>query len=543
MSRVDSPEALNAGRAALARGAWEQARLAYAEALACDESPEAFEGLSWASWWLDEVDACFDLRERAYRGYRDAGDPRGAARLALWLGDDYVEFRGEQAVANGWTRRAARLLEDLAPAPEHGWLAVFEAHAALGAHDTALARRLAGEARELGRRLEAVDLEMFAVATEGAALVADGQIAAGMRRLDEAAAAALGGEYEDLRAAGWTCCYLIAACERVRDFGRAAQWCREVEAFSRRLDIRFVTGVCQTHYGAVHCWRGEWDEAERVLVSALEELTTARPAWRSDAVVRLAELRRRQGSLDEALALFDEVERHPLAQLGRVELSLARGEAELARSGVERLLRRIPSANAAARAGPIEALVRAAAAAGDHAAAAEHALELRAIADAVGTTPLLGAASFAAGVVAAATGDHEDARDRFDDAAELFAAAGTPLEAGRARLGLAEALRALGRSEAAEHEAAAALAVFEALGAAEESRRARRGLRSAPGPLSPRELEVLRLVADGLGDRAIAERLTLSEHTVHRHVANIHAKLRCSSRAAAVALAHRLELL
>ena len=86
---------------------------------------------------------------------------------------------------------------------------------------------------------------MFAVATEGAALVADGEVAAGMRRLDEAAAAALGGEYEDLRAAGWTCCYLIGACERVRDFDRAAQWCREVEAFSRRLDIRFVTGVCR----------------------------------------------------------------------------------------------------------------------------------------------------------------------------------------------------------------------------------------------------------------------------------------------------------
>jgi ATP/maltotriose-dependent transcriptional regulator MalT len=375
---------------------------------------------------------------------------------------------------------------------------------------------------------------MFAVATEGATLVADGEVAAGMRRLDEAAAAALGGEYEDLRAAGWTCCYLIGACERVRDFGRAAQWCREVEAFSRRLDIRFVTGVCQTHYGAVLCWRGEWDEAERVLTAALEQLTAARPAWRADAVVRLAELRRRQGRHDEALALFGEAERHPLAQLGRAEVSLARGEPDLARAGLERLLRRIPAGNPAARAGPVEALVRAEAAAGDHAAAAGHARDLRAIAEAIGTAPLLGAASFAEGVAAAATGDHATARDRFDDAAEQFAAAGAPLEAASARLGLGEALRALGRTEAAEYEAAAARAALDALGA-ESGRR--------PGPLTPRELEVLRLVADGLGDRAIAERLTLSEHTVHRHVANIHAKLRCSSRAAAVALAHRLDLL
>ena len=323
----------------------------------------------------------------------------------------------------------------------------------------------------------------------------------------------------------------------MRDFARAAQWCREVEAFSRRLDIRFVTGVCQTHYGAVLTWRGEWDEAERVLVSALEQLTAARPAWRADAVVRLAELRRRQGRDDEALALFGEAERHPLAQLGRAELSLARGEVDLARAGLERLLRHIPATNPAARAGPVEALVRAAAAAGDHAAAAGHARDLRAIAEAIGTAPLLGAACFAEGVAAAATGDHAAARDRFDDAAEQFAAAGAPLEAARARLGLGEALRALGRTEAAEHEAAAARAAFEALGA-EADRAGRR-----PGPLSPRELEVLGLVAEGLGDRAIAERLTLSEHTVHRHVANIHAKLRCSSRAAAVALAHRLGLL
>jgi DNA-binding NarL/FixJ family response regulator len=534
---VHSPEALSAGRAALARGAWEEARACFSQALAEAETGEALEGLSWAAWWVDDVEACFDLRERAYRRYREAGDRRGAARLALWLGDDYAEFRGEHAVAGGWTQRAARLLEELEPVTEHGWLAAFRAFAALGAADTALALRLAAEARELGRRLGAVDLEMFAVATEGATLVADGEVAAGMRRLDEAAAAALGGEFEDLRAAGWTCCLLIGACERVRDFGRAAQWCREVEAFSRRLDIRFVTGVCQTHYGAVLCWRGEWEEAEGVLEAALEQLTAARPAWRADAVVRLGELRRRQGRHEEALALFGEAKRHPLAQLGRAELNLARGEVDLARAGLERLLRHIPATNRAARAGPVEALVRAAAAAGDDAAAAAHARELRAIAEAIGTAPLLGAACFAEGIVAAATGDHATAHDRFDDAAERFATAGAPLEAAQARLGLADALHALGRTEASEHERAAARAALAALGAEGTAERPR------PGPLTSRELEVLRLVAEGLGNRAIAERLTLSEHTVHRHVANIHAKLRCSSRAAAVALAHRRSLL
>jgi pimeloyl-ACP methyl ester carboxylesterase/DNA-binding CsgD family transcriptional regulator len=61
--------------------------------------------------------------------------------------------------------------------------------------------------------------------------------------------------------------------------------------------------------------------------------------------------------------------------------------------------------------------------------------------------------------------------------------------------------------------------------------------------LSERELEVLRLVAEGLSDAEIAERLVLSRHTVHRHVANIRTKLRLASRAAAAAHAARLGLL
>ena len=89
---------------------------------------------------------------------------------------------------------------------------------------------------------------MFGLATEGLALVNQGEVADGMRCLDEATAAALGGQFEQLAPAGWTCCYMIYACERVRDYDRAAQWCGEVEAFSRRMHIRFVNGTCRAHY-------------------------------------------------------------------------------------------------------------------------------------------------------------------------------------------------------------------------------------------------------------------------------------------------------
>jgi DNA-binding NarL/FixJ family response regulator len=538
---------LRAGRAALARGAWSEARASFEAALREDDTAEAREGLSWALWWLDDVDACFAAREEAYRRYRAEGDLRGAARLALWLSDDYSEFRREEAVSGGWFQRAARLLAELPPVPEHGWLAAFEAHGALAAGDHEKALRLAGRARELGRELGAVDVEMFALATEGVVLVARGEVGAGMRRLDEAAAAALVGEFEDLRAAGWTCCLLIGACERVRDFSRAAQWCAEAEAFGRRLDIRFVSGVCRAHYGAVLCWHGDWGAAERELTAALDELTKKRPGWRTAAVVRLGELRRRQGRMAEALELFGAAAADPLARLGRAEAALDAGDAATARDDAERLLR--TATGPAARAGALELLVRACltAGAGVQATAAPHAAELRAIATAIDTAPLRAAASYCEGLVAAAAGDHEIALARHDAAVEAYAASEAPVETARARLGLAQALAALGRGEAARREAAAAVEALDAIGAEAECGRARevaRRLGAAPrGELSAREVEVLRLVADGLGDRQIATELTLSEHTVHRHVANIHAKLRCSSRAAAVALAHRRGLL
>jgi LuxR family maltose regulon positive regulatory protein len=133
-------EAVGAGRAALARGAWLAARTQFARALAAATTPAALEGLSWSAWWLEDASACVEARERAYRLYREAGDLRSAARMALWLGDDHNEFLGASAVAEGWFHRAARILDELESCPEQGWLTVFEAHAALGRHDTAAAR-------------------------------------------------------------------------------------------------------------------------------------------------------------------------------------------------------------------------------------------------------------------------------------------------------------------------------------------------------------------------------------------------------------------
>ena len=213
-------EAVERGRAALARGGWEEARAAFGEALERSDSAEAWEGLSWAASWLEDGAGAIEAREHAYRLYREAGDLRGAARMAIRLGDAYIDFRGEEAIARGWFARSERILEDLEPSPEHGWLAALQAAIALDSGDTTMARRLGAQARELGRAWRVTDLEMVGLATEGLALVSEGAVEEGMRCLDEATAAALGGEFEELQPACWT--WLLPDL-RLRAAGRASQ--------------------------------------------------------------------------------------------------------------------------------------------------------------------------------------------------------------------------------------------------------------------------------------------------------------------------------
>jgi hypothetical protein len=226
---VRNDERVREGNAALARGAWADARAIFEQELQARESVDALEGLSWAAWWVEDVATCIHARERACRLSRREGDLRRAAMLALWVGDDYLILRGERAIANGWFQRAGRILEALDTCPEHGWLDALLGYVATIDGGLEEARKLAIQARKLGQPLDVVSLEMFALAVEGLALVNAGEVADGMRYLDEATAAALAGEFEEIVAAGWTFCFLLNACERVRDFERAAEWCRRVE--------------------------------------------------------------------------------------------------------------------------------------------------------------------------------------------------------------------------------------------------------------------------------------------------------------------------
>jgi ATP/maltotriose-dependent transcriptional regulator MalT len=251
-----------------------------------------------------------------------------------------------------------------------------------------------------------------------------------------------------------------------------------------------------------------------------------------------------------------------LALLGWAELAFDRGDLQTAAEQSARYLRHVPAHNRTDRAAGLDVLMRALTDLGEWERAKASLAELSSIADRLGTTPLRALDSFARGYMAVREGHADVARQHFEDAVDAFLRSGAPFEIARARLELAGALDRLGRADAAIDEAKLATKVFTELKAEHEAARARsvlETLSAAAGTgaatrektggvahdslLTRREVEVLRLVAEGLSNQTIATRLFVSDHTVHRHVANILNKFSVSTRAAAVAQAARRGLL
>jgi ATP/maltotriose-dependent transcriptional regulator MalT len=374
----------------------------------------------------------------------------------------------------------------------------------------------------------------------------------GMTRLDEAAAAVLTGDVEDPAIQTTILCSLMDACDRVRDYDRAVQWCQRVREFAQRSNMPEIFSFCRPHYAVVLMWRGAWDEAEAQLLDAERELTAIRPPMATEAIVRLAELRWRQGRWEEAAMLFQRVEHEPLAQLGRAELALSARDVETSADLAERFLRRIPADDRIERAPGLELLARACTTAGDLERAAAAIAELRAIADQIATPPLRASASLAEGVAALARDDAESARRALEDAVDAFEQCHATFETARARIELALALQALGRTSAAQREATLARDALARIGASREVARAAELLGEPALPhepvatddagLSAREREVLALIAAGKSNQEIAKALVLSVRTVERHITNIYDKIGASgavARATAASYAHQ----
>jgi DNA-binding CsgD family transcriptional regulator len=536
--------ALDDAEAALAAGEWERARAAFERALADDPTPGAEEGLARALWWLRDPDGGIVHMERAYAGFREVGDASKAARAALWLAREYRAVHGNAAASNGWVARAEGLLRDAAPASEHGWLALTRAERAGDPAEMAL---LADEALGIAAATGDRDLEAAALARRGYAELAAGGVASGTDRLDEAMAAATGGDVRSLDVVGDITCVAIAAFELSSDWQRIEQWGQVMESWIQNHDDVAVLGFCYACCSELFLASGQWDEAEGMLTQGLGALRAA--GHRSRCVhpaAKLAELRLTQGRLEEAEQLLAGYEELPEAAHGIAHLHLVRGEEALAAATIHRRLNRIGDDNVLA-APFLAMLVEVQVSQGDLDGAEASAGRLGRIADASGIDRVTAMADLARGRVGVARGS-ADAAVALEAALARFATVGMSVEAARARFELARALEAE-QPEVAVGEARTALAEFERFGAPRDADAAaellrRHGVKGRTGPkdaglLTRREQEVLQLVAEGLTNRDIASRLHLSTKTVGHHVSSVLTKLGVKSRGEAAAWATR----
>ena len=529
------------GWEALAAADWPTARRSFEEALAESESAEALDGLSQALHFQREYDAAIEVKERAFAAYRSEGRLADAADTARWLAFLHGTYLGNFSVASGWMGRAQGLLEDVEECAAHGWLVL---DGAVFTRDANEREQCAASALTIARRFGDADLEFEALALLGEAKVATGRLAEGMRLLDQAMAAVTAGEVAAHGAKGEICCRLLSACEHVTDVQRAEEWITLVDRHVAWTD--FVRPTCRTHYGGILVALGRWDEAEAELGYAIE---TFERGYRGDSalpLVRLAGLRVRQGRYEEAERLLEGVEWHPVARRATATIALARGDLRLAEELAQLCFEGSDPADIAC-APLLELLVEIQLARGEGEEARATLSRLQELASGAGGELVGAFAELATGRVGAA-GDEDGATAHLTGALEVFAALGLPHEAARVRLELARALSA-GSPDAAAGEARLALAAFERLGAARDAdaaaallRELGGGARSWPrghGKLTKRESEVLPLVAAGLSNADIAERLFISRRTAEHHVSSIISKLGLRNRAEAAAYAVR----
>ena len=505
---VPMDDKIEAGKSALQSGRWEDAVSAFESSLAEKETSEALDGMAEALWWLCEARSSVRYRERAFVKFRQDGDVANATRAAVNLSIHYLVNLGNEAASRGWLARAERVMGDTEANPMQGWLSLMRGFLA---SDPESARSYLASALDHARNSGDVDLELVALGDLGLALVVAGEPEEGIALLDEALAGTLAGEYGRLDTVVYTTCNMLAACHHLGDLERASQWCRVADEFMRDYSCPFLFARCRVHYGSVLLEKGQWTKAEDELQSALKMSEDAGPGPQAEALVRLADLRSRQGRLEEAEALLSDLN-DAVVPLPVAELRLLRREPAAAAALLVRRVEQLGEDHI--EAAPTLALLVDAHIAGDELdAAADAARRLDAVAEARGQKLAAALSLRASAHVAIAKGE-PDAIDLLEKALEHFSRLNLPLETARVQSELAGAL-AERQPEVAAALAGSAMTAFEQLGAAAD--------------------------ADGAASllRSLARRPP--HETRAHHVSNLLAKLGLRNRAEAVAYAARTQ--
>jgi DNA-binding CsgD family transcriptional regulator len=561
---------LGRGRRAFASQAWADARELLAAADSSDPSggPGALdtddvERLAVATYLAGDQAAAVDLWTRAHHEWLERSDVGRAVRCGFWLSFALVNA-GELSRGGGWADRAQRLLDDHGlGGPDHGYLRYCRALRTLFEGDAGSARHEFAEAVATGSRHGDRELVALAQVGLGWCLLSAGDVTDALVMFDESMVAVTNREVSPI-VVGDLCCTVIFACQQVLDVRRVEEWTAALSAWcATQPQLVLYRGQCLIHRAELMLLHGVWDEAVDEAQRACSRLArpTPQPALGAARYVR-GELHRLRGEHDAAEAAYREAnEWGHQPQPGLALLRLAQGRTEVAAAMIRRVLGE--AHESIGRVPLLAACVDIALVAGDLGGARDAAGELQSFA-AAWRSPLLAAqAAHASGRVVLAEGDALAAVAALRRSWECWRTLDAPYEGARSRVDLGRACRALGDEDGARLELEAARATFVQLGAAPDvacvddlagpvvpplarpvsaSTSASAPSGSATPALTPRELEVLALVATGRTNRVIAGDLAISEKTVASHVSSILSKLGLTSRSAATAYAYEHDL-
>jgi DNA-binding CsgD family transcriptional regulator len=483
--------------------------------------------------------------DRAHHAHVQEGDQPRAARCAFWLGLTLL-LRGEPGQANGWLARAQRLVEGR-DCVEHGYLLLPAAELHLRERNDEAALVAASAAIKIGDRFGDADLTACARHLLGRAIIQQGEVQRGLGLLDEAMIAVSGGELSPI-VTGLIYCSVIDACQQVFALNRAREWTLALTRWcEQQPEMAAFTGTCIIHRAEIMQFRGAWVEAMAEACRACEHAIQAggqKPP--GAAFYRQGEIHRLRGEFRAAEEAYRNASRlGSEPQPGLALLRMAQGRADVAGAAIRRILS--AATDPLQRAKLLPAYIEVALVAGDTQEARSASAELDEIAGRYTTDVLRAMAAHARGAVELAEGRTQVALSILREAFELWQQGEAPYETAQVRLLIALACRELADVESADLEFDAARVLFERLGATPDLARLdslhNRAKQANRRGLIARELQVLRQIAAGKTNKAIAAELFVSERTIDRHVSNIFTKLGVTSRAAATAYAYNHKLL